>query len=329
VLLVLRGRQGDLGDQALNKDNILDIEGNTFVAALVGSSGSFSIILNFVILIGMMLAAPIVAKSMGAYGAETVINRVHAARKWGQGVVGRNTVGRGASLIAESQIFKNALGNKAGRVLGGRHIAQGLQTVSGYGFGGAKGGYTGAVKQTATQQGKFGEYLGKGAGGVARQEAYAKRLEGGKIKQGFSKYTGIGSAAQQSAKNVQKMSLKTVTKEKRENTKKQHQTELDDLEKQKNILPITPAEMARLEEIKQEIDAKKKDPIMTGKEQIDTLEKEAGDLRARKKHHDRIAELQKEIMNAKERDEQSKEMDKMTNNMTNKILKSLEERMGQ
>lgn len=174
VLLVLQGNaQG--GVEAVTKGKVLDTSGNTFVGALISSNkDSFGIILNFAILIGMILAALIVAKSMGAYGAETVIKWGHNARKWGQGAVGRNTVGRLASIMAESGAMKG-IAAKAPRL--GSLMYGTLDAASGYGFGGAAGGYRGAVEREAKRRVAIGKRIAGGEGGKERLQAYKENLE--------------------------------------------------------------------------------------------------------------------------------------------------------
>lgn len=60
---------------------------------------SLPIIMNFVLIIFFMMASLIIANQMGIAGSSAVMSWGKSARKWGQGVVGRNTVGRGSDLL--------------------------------------------------------------------------------------------------------------------------------------------------------------------------------------------------------------------------------------
>ncbi|MBI5005402.1 MAG: hypothetical protein HZC03_02265 [Candidatus Lloydbacteria bacterium] len=213
----------------------------TISEAFNGNPAHFSIIFNFVILIAMMIATLVIAKSMGAYGADTMMKWGDSARKWGQGFVGRNTIGRAAGVIAEAETTKRFLG----AIPGGRLVAQGLNAVAAAPFGGTKGGYTGAVKQIAERQAKYADYLGKGAGGVERQKAYVKSLEGGTFAKGLRTYTGIGSAGPQAVKMIEKNTAKQAAKKSKE-------TELAKLKDEKTALETIPKEKdeTRLKELK-------------------------------------------------------------------------------
>lgn len=222
-----------------------DISAQTFSEAFNANPAHFSIIFNFIILITMMVAALVIAKSMGAYGADTMMKWGDSARKFGQGFVGRHTIGRAAGVIAESDIARKMLGNKVGSALGGRYVQQALSGVASASFGGAKGGYTGAIKETAARQAKFAEYVGKGKGGEERQAAYVKSLEGGAFAKGLRTVTGIGAAGPQAVKMIEKNTAK-------QSAKKNKEAELAKLEEEHKKLEGIPKEKdeTRLQELK-------------------------------------------------------------------------------
>jgi len=57
------------------------------------SINSFPIIMNFILVIFFMMASLLIANQMGIAGSSAVMKWGQSARKWGQGVAGRNTVG--------------------------------------------------------------------------------------------------------------------------------------------------------------------------------------------------------------------------------------------
>lgn len=66
------------------------VDKNTII---VGNVGLSQIIINFIIIIALVIFSILLSKYMGIAGSTTVISWGQSARKWGQGVVGRNTVG--------------------------------------------------------------------------------------------------------------------------------------------------------------------------------------------------------------------------------------------
>jgi len=296
--------------------------GGTWAKAFINPTGAAAVglIFNYVLFIGFLIGSLVIAKNLGGGLASTSLKWAHSARKWGQGVVGRNTIGRGASLIARSQMVKNALGSRIGGALGGRYISQGLQATAGSSFGGKRGGYAGAVKQTKERQEEFAKYIGGGEGGAKRQAAYAARLRGGEFKQGVAKYTGIGAAAQQSAKPVKEMFTKTAAKENRAKELIKDKEKLAELQK-KNIQTITNIDTERLKKIKEEIKESESGKMGASliRGDIEKLKNEAGEIRERQEHHENIKRLQEKIKNDGEKEEKSEELEKAL-----KTLKALE-----
>ena len=62
------------------------------------SGGAVDGAFNFIIVIGFMIAVLLLAQEIGAKGAKKAWSMGKSARKWGQGFVGRNTIGRAASF---------------------------------------------------------------------------------------------------------------------------------------------------------------------------------------------------------------------------------------
>ncbi|MFQ5662032.1 MAG: hypothetical protein ACE5F2_02160, partial [Candidatus Paceibacteria bacterium] len=60
------------------------------------------IIINFGIIITLIIFSILLSRYMGIWGSELTINAGRSARKWGQGVVGRNTIGRGSRLLRKA-----------------------------------------------------------------------------------------------------------------------------------------------------------------------------------------------------------------------------------
>ncbi len=80
------------------------------------NDANVKLVLNFVILITLTIACLIVAKQMGAYGADSVMKWGQSARKWGQGYAGRVT-NRYAAPVAE-RLASGTEKTKLGRVIG-------------------------------------------------------------------------------------------------------------------------------------------------------------------------------------------------------------------
>ncbi len=123
----------------------------------IGAS-SVVVVLNFLIVIIFLIAGLIIADKLGVQGASTLKGWGNSLKKMGQGFVGRNTLGRAARGITNSETFKNVAESSG---VFGRIAYQGLNTVSKAGFGGAKGGYDKALKDNQKQKVEYGKYLGK------------------------------------------------------------------------------------------------------------------------------------------------------------------------
>lgn len=84
---------------------------DNLAAAIAGEDGSLRGVFNFVIIIIMMVASLLIAKEVGAYGAKTMNSWGASLRKGAQGLVGRNTVGRGAALVDQFMNKDTRFGN--------------------------------------------------------------------------------------------------------------------------------------------------------------------------------------------------------------------------
>ena len=84
-------------------------EGATFAEALMGSTDSFAVIANFVIITTFMVASLIIASKMGAKGASGIQNwasnkvqgGLRSMRDGTLGFAGRNTIGRAGSVLSK------------------------------------------------------------------------------------------------------------------------------------------------------------------------------------------------------------------------------------
>ncbi|HEY4502539.1 MAG TPA: hypothetical protein VJH21_01775 [Candidatus Paceibacterota bacterium] len=73
---------------------VIPSDGAGFGALFHGERENVAVIINFIIIIIFMIASLVVAKKIGAVGAETVIKWGQNARRWSQGFAGRNLVAR-------------------------------------------------------------------------------------------------------------------------------------------------------------------------------------------------------------------------------------------
>lgn len=99
----------------------------------------------------------------------------------------RNTIGRGATAIAESERFKK-FGDKNPTL--GRWVKAGTDKVAGAGFGGRKGGYTASVKASTMAKEKFGQHLEKDKDGNTRT-VDTKELDQNALKAGRQEYITV------------------------------------------------------------------------------------------------------------------------------------------
>lgn len=109
---------------------------------------TINIVFRFVVVIAMMVYALKSASKVGVEGGEMFTDFLKEKKGQLQGAVtgaiGRNTLGRAAAAVRDSNVAKNieAFSPTAGRLLNSN-----LKNVAGASFGGAKGGFDSAVKQ--------------------------------------------------------------------------------------------------------------------------------------------------------------------------------------
>lgn len=106
---------------------------------------TINIVFRFIIVIMMMVYALKSAGKVGVEGGEVFTDYLKKKKGQLQGVVGRNTLGRAAAAARDSGWAKNI---EAASPLAGRLLNSNLKNIASADFGGAKGGFDGAVKQS-------------------------------------------------------------------------------------------------------------------------------------------------------------------------------------
>jgi hypothetical protein len=113
----------------INSDGFRASIGFPTKGQIIGNADISQIIINFSIIIALIIFSILLSKHMGIAGSNAVIRWGDSARKWGQGVVGRNTVGRAAYFTKRGY---DSLQARAEKTRGGR-ITRGI--VSGLTLG--------------------------------------------------------------------------------------------------------------------------------------------------------------------------------------------------
>lgn len=180
-----------------------NLAGEASLADAFAGQGSIVIILNFVIVAGLAVAALVISKGMMANTAKGAVNwatKTAGRLSFGTaGLIGRQTIGRGATALSKSEAVQKA----ARRIPFGRQLYGGLKGVSGASFD-ARG--TGLVSGIARGQGIQ-------LGGVGRKggfEEYKKEKQK-KIEQ-FDKDTKKGREAieKEADDKLRKEGIKTI-----------------------------------------------------------------------------------------------------------------------
>lgn len=123
---------------------------STFFTAIgSGFTQGFAVVMNYVILIALIIGGLIISKKMASEGSAGMVGYADKFRGWMQGAVGRNTLGRAAYLANRSETF-NKLASISPTV--GAFFKKQANKVSGASFGGAKGGYSKALKEGIKQK---------------------------------------------------------------------------------------------------------------------------------------------------------------------------------
>ncbi len=145
-----------------------------------GSIGT--IIINFSIVTIFLVSTLIISQKLGAYGASTLIKRGKKLGNRGIGFAARNTIGRVAYALRESDRFREFAGRNP------RLASLALQPIAYTAkapFGGGKGGFEGSVKSSAGRGADILELLETDAKG--RQYSTTSETGGGILKGYYGK----------------------------------------------------------------------------------------------------------------------------------------------
>ena len=126
-------------------------EKSMFTAIIKGDSGSVGIIFNFLVITSLMLASLLLARHMGIKGGDKMVGLGNTLRKWGQGAVGRNVLGRPGAIIQQKI---NQASSKIKESRTGRNVLRGLGVATAGLYPGAVGAVRGAAGKAASS--KFG-----------------------------------------------------------------------------------------------------------------------------------------------------------------------------
>ena len=131
---------------------------STFYDAFSSSSpGAFSIIMNYVILIALMIGALILAKQMAGQGSAGVLKYTGKFQSWAQGVAGRNTLGRAAYLAGNNRYIGKLMAKSPTL---GTFVKSKFDSVADTKFG-SKTGYATALKKNIEQKKKMADFAQK------------------------------------------------------------------------------------------------------------------------------------------------------------------------
>lgn len=186
--------------------NITDSDDASFALALSGQSSHFGIIFSYILVIGLLIGSLLVAKEMGAYGADTAIKLGKSAKKWGQGYAGKISK-RGAGYLAEKSIDEKSWIN---RKTGGK-FAQSLNLMPGAtrGLARASSWREQQIKEKQKKYAKiYGSYSPAGLAAMTQREFGAAEIGLATIGQG-PRIT-----------EAKRKAIEDVKKEKREKAKK-------------------------------------------------------------------------------------------------------------
>ncbi|HAO64360.1 TPA: hypothetical protein DCQ44_00055 [Candidatus Taylorbacteria bacterium] len=185
---------------------VLTANDASFMSLLDGSNikGMFGLLANYIIVIALLWYSLALSKKLGASGSKETIKAANSVR----GFVGRQTVGRLASRIANSQSVREY--TKDSPML--RNIVQTpLNAVAGYDFGGRKGGYTKAYKDHIKDVEEDGKKLGPDPVTVRAAEV---KLEAAKSAQDEAKKLAEAPYESQGAKIKEELKAAELKAEK-------------------------------------------------------------------------------------------------------------------
>lgn len=156
ALYILRGSglngvsTGEGGVLAVT-NNLLNSSGTVqWSQALSGlTTAAASLIISYVIVIGFFVFALVVAKRLGAYGADGAIKLGGAAVFGTVGFVGRQTAGRAMHKIANSDTMKQMRNSTGLTSLPGRYVANKVKDASEGSYDMRKSGVMGAISSSS------------------------------------------------------------------------------------------------------------------------------------------------------------------------------------
>ncbi len=122
-------------------------ETSSFASAITG--GNMAIIFNFIIVIAFIIASVLISNYFGIIGSNAVIKWGHAARKFGQGVVGRSTIGLGSKYGGKAY-------DRGAAKFAGSNLGKILRKIPGLKQLGAIGDLTARNVISAGEGAKFG-----------------------------------------------------------------------------------------------------------------------------------------------------------------------------
>lgn len=192
---------GSLQGKLADIFNGLTNTGGAVTGCITGSSIGLAI--NFIIIIAFIIGALVVAKDVASQGSLATSKLVTGALGFGAGAIGfagRNTIGRGANAIADSERLKQkasegGMGGMAARLAlktsrgtaassfdarSGAKIAQnytGVDIGLGGKAGGPKGGFAGGIKARAEEHEKFAKSLNASGKAKEKLDSEKKNLE--------------------------------------------------------------------------------------------------------------------------------------------------------
>lgn len=292
-------------------------------------------LLNFVIVITFMLGSMIVAKKLGATGADFAQNIAGGATIGAAAFIGRNTIGKAASKFAESERFKNFA---AKNPLLGEAGKRGLDRISSSTFDVRKplkvlGADIGSTKSKGYEKDKdkrdkdlvkHAEYLSKGEGGDARFNQFLNPQS--PLARFTSRLSGVNSDVVKKAqeewdkKNIDKLkeqlekisgteALKNAVVEKQKASKKLSE-ELDaaeeELTKATNSSDLSKFKIAKERRDKMKVASEQK------KQELEELQKKIKAQEDKDKSADEkeLEERIKKAQNKKDKDEKAEETKK-------------------
>lgn len=273
-----------------------------------GESGFFGFFLYYLIIIGFVYASLLVARQMGAVGANQAMSATQFMIRKAQGVagattfglaaaMGRATLGRGAQAVADSERLKEAASKGGFRGWAARRALGASRYVGDASFDARKVG--GVGKQLGIGEGTKGGYKTKRESIVKKEQAFAKSL--GEVGDDDPTVIKLKEDVRATEKQIkEKKDLKSRTND--PIAQANIQLDIDELEdKLKDQNELVKREKSR-RQIGSGVAAKPiNDAIKTGKQDLNVLKKQYkeavdnGDHASQRSIEARMADKSKEI----------------------------------